>query len=112
MNVLHCHTPDLQTPIEETEKAFDEVYKQGKFKKARDFHPAVAKLDNSNMLDLAWSRELHRRTNREMDARLRRERLRQTIRLSGPIQSPLPQMRGRYNARSKEVRHGIQRVQV
>lgn len=33
VNVLHCHTTDLQTPIEETAQAFDEVYKQGKFKK-------------------------------------------------------------------------------
>lgn len=31
--------PDLQTPIE-TAQAFDEVYKQGKFKKVRTpFHP-------------------------------------------------------------------------
>ena len=56
--------PDLQTPIVESAKAFDDVYKQGKFKKARGIHPAVARLDNSNILNLAWSRELHRRTNR------------------------------------------------
>lgn len=38
MNVLHCHTPDLETPIEETAKTFDDVYKEAKFKTVRDFH--------------------------------------------------------------------------
>ena len=33
--MLYCHMPDLQTPIEESAKAFDDVYKEGKFKKVR-----------------------------------------------------------------------------
>lgn len=33
VNMLHCHMPDLRTPLEETAKAFDDVYKEGKFKK-------------------------------------------------------------------------------
>lgn len=33
VNVLHCHTPDTKTPVEETALAFDKLFRQGKFKK-------------------------------------------------------------------------------
>lgn len=36
VNVLHCHTPDTKTPVEETAVAFDQLFKQGKFKKVRN----------------------------------------------------------------------------
>lgn len=36
--MLYCHAPDPDTPIEETAAAFDEVYRQGKFKKVSSLH--------------------------------------------------------------------------
>lgn len=33
VRTLYCHRPDPVTPLEETAKTFDELYKQGKFEK-------------------------------------------------------------------------------